>query len=38
LALAGDASVAFRAHVGGFVVGMLLVPVLKRRDVRLFAA
>jgi membrane associated rhomboid family serine protease len=36
--LAGDASVAFRAHIGGFVAGMLLVPLLKRRDVRLFAA
>ena len=38
VALAGDASVAFRAHIGGFVAGMLLVPLLKRRDVRLFAA
>jgi len=37
-ALTGDASVAFRAHIGGFVAGMLLVPLLKRRDVRLFAA
>jgi membrane associated rhomboid family serine protease len=27
------ASVAFRAHVGGFLTGMLLVPFLKRRDV-----
>jgi rhomboid family protein len=33
----GGASVAFRAHIGGFLTGMLLVPVLKRRDVRLFA-
>jgi membrane associated rhomboid family serine protease len=32
------ASVAFRAHIGGFVAGMLLAPVLKRRGVRLFAA
>jgi membrane associated rhomboid family serine protease len=38
VALAGDGSVAFRAHIGGFVAGMLLVPLLKRRDVRLFAA
>jgi membrane associated rhomboid family serine protease len=27
------AGVAFRAHVGGFMAGMLLVPFLKRRDV-----
>ncbi len=33
----GGASVAFRAHMGGFLAGMLLVPMLKRRDVRLFA-
>jgi membrane associated rhomboid family serine protease len=33
----GAASVAFGAHVGGFLAGMLLVPVLKRREVRLFA-
>jgi len=26
------ASVAFRAHIGGFMAGMLLVPFLKRRD------
>jgi membrane associated rhomboid family serine protease len=32
-----DTSVAFRAHIGGFVAGMLLVPLLKRRDVPLFA-
>jgi membrane associated rhomboid family serine protease len=38
LALAGDASVAFRAHIGGFLAGMLLAPLLKRREVRLFAA
>ncbi len=29
--------VAFRAHIGGFLVGMLLVPWLKRREVHLFA-
>jgi membrane associated rhomboid family serine protease len=33
----GGASVAFRAHIGGFLTGMLLVPLLKRRDVALFA-
>jgi len=33
----GGAGVAFRAHIGGFVAGMLLVPLLKRRDVALFA-
>jgi membrane associated rhomboid family serine protease len=32
----GGASVALRAHIGGFLAGMLLVPLLKRRDVRLF--
>jgi membrane associated rhomboid family serine protease len=31
------ASVAFGAHIGGFIAGMLLVPMLKRRDVPLFA-
>jgi membrane associated rhomboid family serine protease len=29
--------VAFRAHIGGFVAGMLLVTIFKRRNVRLFA-
>jgi len=33
----GAAAVAFRAHIGGFLAGMLLVPLLKRRDVPLFA-
>src|SRR3546814_9892145 len=28
--------VAFWAHVGGFLAGVALIPVLKRRDVRLF--
>jgi membrane associated rhomboid family serine protease len=28
--------VAFRAHIGGFVAGMALVPLFKRRDVRLW--
>jgi membrane associated rhomboid family serine protease len=35
-AVAGaDAGVAFRAHIGGFVTGLLLVALLKRRDVHL---
>jgi membrane associated rhomboid family serine protease len=29
--------VAFRAHIGGFLAGMVLVPLVKRRDVPLFA-
>jgi rhomboid family protein len=33
----GGSSVAFRAHIGGFLTGMLLVPLLKRRGVPLFA-
>ena len=32
----GGASVAFRAHIGGFLIGMLLVPFLKRRDVAIW--
>jgi membrane associated rhomboid family serine protease len=32
----GAASVAFRAHIGGFLTGMLLVPFLKRRDAALW--
>ena len=32
----GGAGVAFRAHIGGFLTGMLLVPFLKRRDVPLW--
>ena len=30
------AGVAFRAHIGGFVAGMALVAIFKRRDVRLW--
>lgn len=37
MAQAGQGGVAFRAHIGGFVAGMLLVGIFKRRDVRLFA-
>lgn len=33
----GGAGVAFRAHIGGFLAGMALVAVFKRRDVALFA-
>jgi len=36
-AVAGGTGVAFRAHIGGFLAGMLLVPLLKRRGVALFA-
>jgi membrane associated rhomboid family serine protease len=32
----GGASIAFRAHIGGFLTGMLLVPFLKRREVPLW--
>ena len=31
-----ESGVAWVAHVAGFVAGMLLVPLFKRRDVRLF--
>jgi membrane associated rhomboid family serine protease len=34
----GGVGVAFRAHIGGFLTGVLLVPLLKRRDVALFMA
>ena len=30
--------VAFRAHLGGFIVGALLIPFFKRKNVRLFHA
>jgi membrane associated rhomboid family serine protease len=32
------ASVAFGAHIGGFLSGLLLAPLLKRRDVKLFGS
>jgi membrane associated rhomboid family serine protease len=37
--LAGDqeGGVAFGAHIGGFVAGMILIPLFKRSDVRFFA-
>jgi membrane associated rhomboid family serine protease len=31
-----NGGVAFWAHVGGFVAGMLLIPIFKKRNVRLF--
>jgi len=31
------AGVAFRAHIGGFVAGMALIPLFKRRDVSLLS-
>ncbi len=36
LAPAGQGGVAFGAHIGGFVAGMILLPLFKRRGVRLF--
>ncbi|MDH3589320.1 MAG: rhomboid family intramembrane serine protease, partial [Gammaproteobacteria bacterium] len=33
---AGSAGVAFRAHLGGFVAGALLIPLFKSRKFRLF--
>ncbi len=32
------AGVAFGAHIGGFLAGLLLAPVLKRSDLKLFAS
>ncbi len=34
---AGQGGVAFGAHIGGFVAGMILIPVFKYRHVRFFA-
>ena len=34
---ASQGGVAFGAHIGGFVTGMILIPVFKYRHVRLFA-
>lgn len=34
----GGAGVAFRAHIGGFVAGLVLLPLFKRRGVKLFQA
>ena len=32
----GEAGVAWFAHIGGFIAGMALIPIFKRRNVRLF--
>jgi membrane associated rhomboid family serine protease len=32
----GAGGVAFRAHIGGFIAGALLIPFIKHRDVRLW--
>ncbi len=37
-ALAAEGGVAYFAHIGGFVAGMVLVPFFRRRDIPLFAA
>jgi len=33
----GQSGVAYSAHIGGFIAGMLLAPILKKRDKVLFA-
>jgi membrane associated rhomboid family serine protease len=35
MAQPGQGGVAFRAHIGGFIAGMILIPVFKQRRVRL---
>jgi membrane associated rhomboid family serine protease len=35
MAQPGQGGVAFRAHIGGFVAGMILIAMFKRRRVRL---
>ena len=37
LAAPGKGGVAFGAHIGGFIAGMVLLPLFKYRHVRLFA-
>jgi len=37
LANGESSGVAFGAHVGGFVAGLVLIPLFKRRDVQLFS-
>ena len=37
LADPGQGGVAFGAHIGGFIAGMVLLPLFKHRHVRLFA-
>lgn len=36
MAGAQQGGVAFRAHLGGFIIGALLIPIFKQRKVRLF--
>lgn len=36
MAQAGQGGVAFRAHIGGFIAGMLLIPVFKSKRMRLW--
>jgi len=36
LAGSQQGGVAFRAHLGGFVIGALLIALFKRKNVRLF--
>ena len=31
----GGGGIAFRAHIGGFIAGMLLIPLFRRKDVPL---
>ena len=33
--LPGGGGVAFGAHIGGFIAGLALIPLFKRRNVRL---
>ena len=35
MAQPGQGGVAFRAHLGGFIAGMILIPIFKQRRVRL---
>lgn len=37
MAQPGQGGVAFRAHIGGFIAGMVLVLIFKKRHIRLFA-
>jgi membrane associated rhomboid family serine protease len=36
MAQPGQGGVAFRAHIGGFIAGMVLIPIFKQRRVRLW--
>jgi membrane associated rhomboid family serine protease len=35
MAQPGQGGVAFRAHIGGFIAGVILIPIFKQRQVRL---